>query len=93
MKCCLEPAKKKAKRKPLTQLQVKGHFTEDREEWEKELQRHYEEVYTDQEETKEAQESRIEYFKKGNHQFTEEERNAEITIDLVLHAAKQTCAF
>ena len=44
-------------------------------------------MYTDLEETKEAQESRIEYFrKKGNQQFTEEGRNAEITVDLVLQA-------
>ena len=35
------------KSKPLTELYVKGHFTEDREEWQKELQRHCEEVYTD----------------------------------------------
>ena len=44
-------------------------------------------MYTDQEEAEEAQESRSEYFKKkGNQQFTEEERSAEITIDLVLQA-------
>ena len=48
--------KKKAKRKPLTELYVKGNFTEDREECQKELQRHCEGVYTDQEETKEVQE-------------------------------------
>ena len=66
---------------------MKAHFSEDREEWQKELQRHCEELYTDQEETKEAQDSRIEYFKeKGNQQFTEEARNAEITVDLVLQA-------
>ena len=48
---------------------------------------HCEEVYTDQEETKEAQESRIEHFKKkGNQQFTAEGRNAEIKVDLVLQA-------
>ena len=42
---------------------------------------------TDQEETKEAQESRIEYFtKKGDQQFTEEGRNAEVTVDLVFQA-------
>ena len=52
------------KRKPLTELYVKRHPTEDRREWQKELQRHREEVYTDQEETKEGQESRIEYFRK-----------------------------
>ena len=39
-------------------------------------------MYTDLEATKEAQEIRIEYFKKkGNQQFTEEGRNAEITVD------------
>ena len=37
VKYCLEPRKKKAKRKPLSELYVKGHFTEDREEWQKEL--------------------------------------------------------
>ena len=31
--CSLEPGKKKTKRKPLTELFVKGHFTEDRDEW------------------------------------------------------------
>ena len=87
VKCCQEPGKKKAKRKPLTELYVKWQYTEDREEWQKELQRHCEEVHADQEETKEAQESRNEYLKKkGNQQFTEDGRNAEITVDLVLQA-------
>ena len=37
------------------------------------------------EETKEERENRIEYFWKiGNQQFTEDGRNAEITVDLVL---------
>ena len=44
-------------------------------------------MYTDWEETKEVQVSRIEYFKKkGHHQFSEDGRNAEITADLVLQA-------
>ena len=39
------------------------------------------------EDTKEVQEKRIEYFRQeGNQQFTEEGRNAEITVDLVLQA-------
>ena len=85
--CCLEPVKKKTKRKPLTELYVKGHFTEDGEEWHHELQRHCDEVCTDQEETREVQENRIEYFKKkGDQQFTVEGRTAEITVDLVLQA-------
>ena len=32
VRCSLEPGKKNAKRKPLTELYVKGHFSEDREE-------------------------------------------------------------
>ena len=55
---------KEAKRKPLTELYVKGNFTEDREEWQKKLQRHCEEVYIDQEETKKFQQNKIEHFKK-----------------------------
>ena len=43
-------------------------------------------MYTDSEETV-VQENRNEYFrKKGNQQFTEDGRNAEITADLVLQA-------
>ena len=41
--CSLEPGKK-VKRKPLTEFFVKGNSTEDREEWQKERQRHCEEV-------------------------------------------------
>ena len=45
------------------------------------------EVYTDQEETKEVQENRIEHFKKiGDQQFTVDGRIAESTVDLVLRA-------
>ena len=74
----------KDKSKPPTELCVKGHFTQNREEWQKELQRHCEGVYTDQEEMREVQEESIEYFKKkGNSQFSEEGRNEEITVDLV----------
>ena len=44
-------------------------------------------MYTVVEETKEVQEKRIEYFrKKGNLHFTEDGRNAEITVDMVLQA-------
>ena len=53
VQCSLEPGKKKCKSKPLTELYVKGHFTEDREEWKKHFPRHCEEVYTDLEEAKE----------------------------------------
>ena len=37
VRCSLEPGKKKEKRKPLTELYVKGFFTEEREEWQEEL--------------------------------------------------------
>ena len=46
----------------LTLLYVDGHFSEDREEWQKKLQRHCEEVYTDQEETKAVQEKNNRIF-------------------------------
>ena len=90
VRCCLEPGRKQVQRKPITELFVNGQLTEDREEWQKELQWHCEEVYTDLEETKEEQESRIEYFrkKKGNQQFTEEGRNAEITVEVLQARAK-----
>ena len=69
VRCSLEPVKKKAKRKPLTEFYLKGHFTEDRSEWQRELRRHCEEVYPDMDETKEEQETRNEYFfkKKGTN--------------------------
>ena len=74
------------KRKPLTELYVKGHFTEDRAEWQEELQRHCDAVYTDVEETNEVQEKNEYFREQGNLQFTEDGRNAEITVDLVLQA-------
>ena len=53
----------------------------------KKLQRHCEEVYTDQDETREVQEKRIEYFKKkSDRDSTNDGRGAEITVDLVLQA-------
>ena len=55
---------------------MKGTFTEDREEWQKELQKHCEEASTDQEETQEVQEDRIEHIKKkGVLQFTVSRKN------------------
>ena len=42
-------------------------------------------MYTDQEETREVRENRIEYFKKkGDQQFTADGRKAEVTVDLFL---------
>ena len=77
------PGRRRTKRKPATELYVNGNFTEDREAWQQEVQRHREGVHTDLDETREVQEKRIEYFKrKGDPQFTDDGR-AEITIDLV----------
>ena len=90
LECCLMPVRRKTQRKPLSELYVNGHWTEDREEWPKELQRHCEGVYTDQEETGETQKKRIEYFtKKGDRHLTDEGRGAEITVDSVLQARAQ----
>ena len=84
-RCCFERGKQKTKRKPLTELQVKGHLTEDREEWQQELQRHFVEVYIDKEETKEFQQNRFDYFtRKGDQYFAEGRRIAEISVDPVL---------
>ena len=78
MQCCLTPGKSNSRRRPLSELYVNGNFTEDREEWQRELQKRFEEVYTDQEETREVQENIIEDFKKrGDQQFSMEGRNAE----------------
>ena len=74
----------------MLELYVDGHFTKDRDEWQKELQRHCEEVYIDQDEPRQVQERRIEYFeKKGDQHFTDDGRGAEITVDLVLQARAQ----
>ena len=52
-----------------------------------EPQKYCEEVYTDQDETREVQEKRIEYYrKKGDRQCTDDGRGSEITVDLVLQA-------
>ena len=64
VKCFLAPGKRKVRGKPLSELYMNGCFTDDKEEWQRELQRHFEEVCTDQAETREVQENRIEYFKK-----------------------------
>ena len=86
VKCSMMLGKRKPKRKPLTELYVDGNFTEDSEEWNKELQRHCDCLYTDLEETKEVQEERIEYFKRGegDQHFTKNGREPEIAVDLIL---------
>ena len=87
VQCCLLPGKKIPKRKPLTELYVNGIFTEDREEWQKELQRHCDEVYVDAMESREEQEERIvQYCMEGNKHFSEDGRIVEITVDVVLQA-------
>ena len=62
-------------------------FTEERDERQKELQRHCWEVCTDQDVTRDVQKKRIKHFKKrGDQHFTDDGRRAEITVDLVLQA-------
>ena len=87
VKCSLALGKRQVRRGPLSELYVNGNFTEDRQEWHRELQKQCEMVHTDQEQTREARVKSIEYFKKeGDWHFTEDGRGAEITIDLVLQA-------
>ena len=47
--------RRKPKRMPLSELFVNGEFTEDRAEWQKELQRHCEGVCSDLDESREFQ--------------------------------------
>ena len=83
--CSSAPGRRKKQRKPLSELHVNGNLTEDTEEWQKELQRHCEEVYTDQAETREVQEKRIECSKqKGDRQCADDGTREEINVDLVL---------
>ena len=51
-------------------------FMEYREEWQKELKRHCESVYTDQEETEEVQQERTEYFKTRGDRHCQQEGQA-----------------
>ena len=52
------------KKKVKSELHVDGKFTEEREGRREELQRHCEEVYTDQDETRERARKIIQYLKK-----------------------------
>ena len=58
----LMPGRRTMKRKSWTELHVDGNFSGEREEWQHELQRHCEGLFTDPEEAKEVQQGRIEYF-------------------------------
>ena len=85
----MAPGERQVRRKRVSELFVNGQFTEDREEWQRELQRQCEDLHTDQEETRELQEKRMEYFKKKgdqHQQFTDAGRRAEITVDPVQKA-------
>ena len=53
------PTGKRETRKPLKELYIDGKFTEEREDWEKELKRHCEVVFVDLEETREPQQERV----------------------------------
>ena len=77
--CCLTPRKRKVQRKPLSEIVCEREFHRG--------QRHCEGVFADPDETRQVQEKRVEYFKeKGDWNFTEDGRGAEITMDLVLQA-------
>ena len=82
-------AKKEKVKRKTSELYVDGkNSTEDREELQKELQRHCEVVFADPNETREVKERRIEFFKKkGDRHFTNDGRGADISVDLVLEAS------
>ena len=82
VRCCLEPGKKKAEEERADRTVRETTLHRGWRRVAKKLQR-----YTDQEETKEEQENRIEHSKKkGDLEFIVEGRTAEITGDLVLQA-------
>ena len=79
--------KKKLKRNRCQSCSSTGASRNTEKNGKKNGKRHREEVYTDQHETREVQEKRIEHFnKKGDRHFTDDGRGAEITVDLVLLA-------
>ena len=87
VKCSLRRAKEKVTRKPLKELHIKGEFSENSEDWKKELGRHGGEVCVDPEETIEEQKQMIEWYKtKGDEHLTQQGSVAEISVDLVLQA-------
>ena len=79
--CNMMSGRKKMQRKPLSELYLGGKITEDRDEWQKELQGHCEEVHTHHEETREEQEKIIEYFWKetDTSRMTGEEQRLRLT--------------
>ena len=82
--------KKKLKRNRCQSCSSTGASRNTEKNGKKNGKRHREEVYTDQHETREVQEKRIEHFKKkGDRHFTDDGRGAEITVDLVLLAKAQ----
>ena len=56
VKCSLAPGERKVRGKQLSEMYANGDVTEDVEERQQQLERQCEEVYTDQEETREEQE-------------------------------------
>ena len=86
VRCSLMPREKKTS-KPLKKFFIDGEFSENREDWKKELQKHCEAVCVDSEDTDEKQRERIQRYEK----LGKEQRIAEISVDLVLHARARFC--
>ena len=71
--------KEKNREETVVGAKCRREFTEDREEWQKEVQRNCEGEYADPEETREVQEKGITYFRnKGDPHFTDGGRGAGI---------------
>ena len=84
------PGKRKVKIKRWKELFINGKLCEDREDWKKKLETHCGDVCVDPEEATEEQVQTVEWYrKKGNEQFTCQERMAEISVDLVLQVRAQ----
>ena len=87
VKCSLAPGKRKVRRSHCQNCVLTGSSRKTEKSGKESHRGDSEEVYTDQEEIREIQENRIDYFKKkGDQQFTDDGRKAEITVDLRLQA-------
>ena len=87
VKCCFEPGRRRPKNKPLTELYVKGILPKTGKNGKRNFKHIVKRCTPTWKKPKKNRKTEIEFFrKKGNQQFTEEGRNAEITVDLVLQA-------
>ena len=87
VKCRLALGQRRVLRKPLRELHINGGFSENREDWRKELQRPWREVHVDRRRRSRSR-GRGSHGtpKKGSNSLPKQGRVAEISVDLELQA-------